>query len=251
VEAAVAFPDRIERSSQETSSPIPRRAPVLRFAAMTSAGTAAGAAALAATLGLAAGSWVVAVRQMHGMDMGVATELGSFGFFAGLWVVMMAAMMLPGAAPAVLRRARARGGVRAVPLFVGSYLAVWALVGMAVYVVYRPHGPVTAGAAVIAAGLYELTPLKRRFRARCRDSVRSGLWFGRYCAGSSIGLMLMWVALGVMSIPWMAVVAVVVLAQKLLPAKAAIDVPLAAAITGLGIWIIIAPSSVPGLMPAM
>jgi predicted metal-binding membrane protein len=63
--------------------------------------------------------------------------------------------------------------------------------------------------------------------------------------------MLMWVALGVMSIPWMAVVTVVVLAQKLLPAKAAIDLPLAAAIIGLGIWIIIAPSSVPGLMPPM
>ena len=57
--------------------------------------------------------------QMNGMDMGVATELGSFGFFAALWVSMMAAMMLPGAAPAVVRRAQAGGGVYAVPLFVG------------------------------------------------------------------------------------------------------------------------------------
>ena len=76
--------------------------------------------ALAATLGLAAAAWVVAVRQMTGMDMGVATELGSFGFFAAAWVSMMAAMMLPGAAPPVLRRAHARGRVRAVPLFVVS-----------------------------------------------------------------------------------------------------------------------------------
>ena len=111
-----------------------------RSAAMTSARTAATAAALTATLGLAAASWVVAVRRMNGMDMGVATRLGSFGFFAALWVVMMAAMMLPGAAPPVLRRAHASGGVRAVPVFVGSYLAVWALVGVAVYAVYRPHG---------------------------------------------------------------------------------------------------------------
>jgi predicted metal-binding membrane protein len=244
----MAFPDRVERTStQKASSPIPRRAPALRFAAIPADGTAA----LTATLGLAAAGWVVAVWQMHGMDMGVATELGSFGFFAGLWVVMMAAMMLPSAAPAVARRARARGGVRAVPLFVGSYLAVWALVGIAVYVGYRPHGTVAAGVVAIAAGLYELTPLKRRCRARCRDTVRSGFGFGRYCVGSSIGLMLMWVALGVMSIPWMAVVTVVVLAQKLLPAKAAIDLPLAAAIIGLGIWIIIAPSAVPGLMPPM
>ena len=79
-------------------------------------------AALTATLGLAAASWVVAVRQMNGMDMGVATRLGSFAFFVALWVSMMAAMMLPGAAPAVLRRAHASGRVRAVPLFVGSYL---------------------------------------------------------------------------------------------------------------------------------
>ena len=94
--------------------------------------TGATAAALTATLGLAAACWVVAVRQMNGMDMGVATRLGSFAFFAALWVPMMAAMMLPGAAPAVLRRAHASGQVRAVPLFVGSYLAVWALVGVAV-----------------------------------------------------------------------------------------------------------------------
>jgi predicted metal-binding membrane protein len=53
-----------------------------------------------ATLGLAAACWVVAVRQMSGMDMGVATRLGSLGFFVTVWVVMMAAMMLPGAAQA-------------------------------------------------------------------------------------------------------------------------------------------------------
>ncbi len=212
---------------------------------------AAMAAALAATLGLAAASWVVAVWQMHGIDMGVATRLGSFAFFTVVWAAMMAAMMLPGAAPAVLKRAHATGGVRAVPLFVGSYLAVWALVGVAVYALYRPHGYIAAAVVVIAAGVYEFTPLKRHFRRRCRDSVRSGFQFGLCCAGSSIGLMLMLVALGVMSVTWMSVIAILVLAQKLLPPKAAVDVPLALAITGLGIWIILAPSSVPGLTPPM
>ncbi len=185
--------------------------------------------ALAATLGLAAASWVVAVRQMNGMDMGVATRLGSFAFFVALWVSMMAAMMLPGAAPAVLRRARASGRVRTVPLFLGSYLAVWTLVGVAVYALYRPHGSFAAGAVAIAAGVYEFTPLKRYFRRRCRESVRSGFEFGLYCVSSSMGLMLMLVALGVMSVAWMAVIAVLAVAQKLLPAKAAIDVPLAVA----------------------
>src|SRR5229473_4731266 len=102
-------------------------------------------AALTATLGLAAAAWVVAARQMDGMDMGAATQLGSFAFFVALWVSMMAAMMLPGAAPAILRRAHA-AGVRALPLFVGSYLAVWTLVGVAVYALYRPHGAFAAGA---------------------------------------------------------------------------------------------------------
>jgi predicted metal-binding membrane protein len=221
------------------------------FTTVATARTAPKAAAVATTIGLAAASWVVAVRQMHGMDMGVATRLGSFVSFIAVWVAMMAAMMLPGAAPAVLRRAQASGRVRAVPLFIGSYLAVWALVGAAVYALYRPHGSMAAGAVTAAAGVYELTPLKRHFRRRCRDSGGSGFGFGLCCVGSSIGLMVMLVALGVMSVTWMSVIAVLVLAQKLLPAKAAVDVPLALAIIGLGIWIVLAPASVPGLMPPM
>jgi predicted metal-binding membrane protein len=185
------------------------------------------------------------------MDMGVATRLGSFAFFIGMWVAMMAAMMLPGTAPAVLRRARDGGGARAVPLFVVSYLAVWGVAGAAVYVVDRPHGTVAAGVVTVAAGLYEFTPVKKQFRRRCRGSAGSGFGFGLCCLGSSIGLMAMLVALGVMSIPWMAVITVLACAQKLLPLQAAIDVPLALAITGLGILIIFAPAAVPGLTPMM
>jgi predicted metal-binding membrane protein len=155
---------------------------------------ARGATALATTLGLAAAAWIVTVRQMHGMDMGVATQLGSFAFFVALWAAMMAAMMLPGAVQAVLRRAEASGRVDVVLPFVA---------------------------------------------------------FGLYCVGSSVGLMAMLVALGVMSVPWMLVIAVLVLVQKLLPATAAIDVPLAVAIIAFGVWILISPASVPGLMPLM
>ena len=212
---------------------------------------AATAGPLTATLALAAACWVVAIRQMTGMNMGIATRLGTFASFAAVWVAMMAAMMLPGAVPAVIRRVQASGRARAMPLFVGSYLAVWALVGVVVYALYRPHGALAAGVVVIAAGAYELTPVKQDFRRRCRESVHSGFGFGLCCVGSSIGLMLMLVALGVMSITWMVVIAVLALAQKLLPAKVAVDVPLALAIIGLGVLIVIAPSSVPGLMPPM
>jgi predicted metal-binding membrane protein len=141
--------------------------------------------------------------------------------------------------------------VRAVPVFAGSHLAVWALAGVLVYALYRPHGSVAAGVVVIAAGVYEVTPLKRHCRRRCRENIGSGLGFGLCCLGSPIGLMAMLVALGVMSITWMAVIAVLATAQKLLPANAALDVPLALAITGLGILIVMAPSAVPGLMPPM
>jgi hypothetical protein len=204
-----------------------------------------------AMLGLAAACWIVAIRQTQGMDMGAGTRLGSLTSFVVLWVTMMAAMMLPGAAPAVLRRAQASGRARTVPIFVCSYLAIWTLAGIAVYALYRPHDSVTAGVAVMAAGLYELTPLKRHFRRRCHEGASSGFEFGLACVGSSIGLMLILLAVSVMSITWMAVIAILVLAQKLLPARAAIDVPLALAIVGLGVLIVIEPSLIPGLTPPM
>ncbi len=209
------------------------------------------AVALVATLGLAAASWIVAVRQMHGMDMGVATELGSFPFFVALWVTMMAAMMLPGAVPAAVRRAAAGAPMAAGPRFVASYLMVWTLVGFVVYALYRPHGTFAAGVVAIAAGVYELTPLKQHSRRGCQESVRSGVGFGLCCVGSSIGLMAMLVALGVMSVTWMTAIAILVLAQKLMPLRPTIDVPVALVIVGLGILIVLAPSSVPGLMPPM
>lgn len=182
--------------------------------------------------------------------MGTSSELGSLSFFAGVWVAMMAAMMLPGAVPAATRFARARGALAA-PLFAASYLAVWALFGLAVFAVYQPHSEALAGALTIGAGLYELTPLKRESRRRCQRTVHSGFQFGGYCVGSSVGLMVMLVALGVMSIAWMAIVAALVVAQKLLPPGAWIDVPVAVAIVTLGIAIVVSPSSVPGFVVPM
>jgi predicted metal-binding membrane protein len=141
----------------------------------------------------------------------------------------MAAMMLPGTVPVTVRRARG------IAPFVAAYLAVWTVVGVAVYLVYAPHGALAAGLVVIAAGLYELTPLKRRCRERCREETGSGLVLGIHCVGASLGLMAMFVALGVMNVAWMLVVAAVVLAQKLLPPRAAIDVPIALAIIAIGL----------------
>jgi predicted metal-binding membrane protein len=206
-------------------------------------------AVLAATLGLAAAGWAAAVWLMDGMDMGIATRPGSFGFFTAVWVTMTAAMMLPGAAPAISRCARVNGTARAAVPFATSYLAVWAIAGVLAYLLDRPHGTVAAGAVVVAAGAYELTPLKRRFRERCREGGGSGLTFGLYCVGSGIGLMAMLVALDVMSVLWMAVVAVLGSGQKLLPAKALVDISLGLAIVGLGLGLVFSPALIPGLAP--
>jgi predicted metal-binding membrane protein len=138
----------------------------------------------------------------------------------------MAAMMLPSAVPAALRCGRPS----AAAWLAVSYVALWAAVGLAVVALV----PMSA-AVVIAAGLYELTPLKRACRRRCREHVRSGLELGLYCVGSSLGLMAAFVALGAMGIEWMAVAAVAVLAQKLVPPVAAIDVPVAVGIIVLGV----------------
>jgi predicted metal-binding membrane protein len=197
--------------------------------------TSTRAIVLTSTFGVAAACWLVAAQQMSGMDMGTETTLGSFPFFLGVWVSMMAAMMLPGALPAVSQFVRTQGRPLAAPLFAASYVAVWTLFGVALYALYAPHGAWVAGLLTIGAGIYELTPLKRSCRRRCRESVRSGFEFGVYCVGSSVGLMVVLVALGVMSLTWMGAIAGLVLAQKLLAPAAAVDVPVALGIVALGV----------------
>jgi hypothetical protein len=169
-------------------------------AGMTSARTAATAAALT-TLGLAAASWVVALRQMNGMDMGVVTELGSFAFFVALWVSMMAAMMLPGAVPAVSRFVRVDGQTR-LPAALSRE---------------RPLG-------------IRVRDLLRRLEHRVDGDAAGARRHEHRLDG---------------------VVAAVVLVQKLLPPRAVIDVPLALTIIAIGILVVVAPSSIPGLTDTM
>jgi predicted metal-binding membrane protein len=107
--------------------------------------------------------------------------------------------------------------VLAAPLFAGSYLVVWTAVGLATHALYRPPAPAVAVALVAAAVLYELTPLKRACRRRCREERRSGLQFGGWCVGSSLGLMAVLIALDPMSLPLMCAVGAIALIQKELP----------------------------------
>jgi predicted metal-binding membrane protein len=98
------------------------------------------------------------------------------------------------------------------PGFAASYLAVWlALALLALQVPWMSLGAYAA----VAGGLYELTPLKRRFLERCR--AVHGLRHGLDCAGSSAGLMVAFFGLGLMSVWWMAAVAAVVFTEKVTP----------------------------------
>ncbi|HEU4979178.1 MAG TPA: DUF2182 domain-containing protein, partial [Solirubrobacteraceae bacterium] len=129
----------------------------------------------------------------------------------------MAAMMLPGALPAIVRRTRDGGPLVAAPLFAGAYAGVWALAGLAVSLLYRSPGTPVAAALVAAGVAYQLTPPARACRQRCRRERRSGLRFGAWCVGSSLGLMAVLVAIDPMSMPLMCGVAAIAFVQKELP----------------------------------
>jgi predicted metal-binding membrane protein len=225
---------------------------------------------IASILVLAAAAWLVTVVRMRGMDMGPGTDLGSLSFFAGVWTVMMAAMMLPSALPAIAAFADRRRRRTAPLLFAGTYIAVWAAVGLAAFAAYRGiraadlgflawdrAGAWIAGAAVVAAGLYELTPLKRATLGRCRadprtgNPVAAGLRYGVNCVGCSAGLMLVLFAVGVMSITWMIVVAALIFVEKVPRVGASLPAPVAFALVAAGVWIALDAASVPGLTPPM
>jgi predicted metal-binding membrane protein len=178
---------------------------------------------------------------------------------------MTAAMMLPSAAPAARHVARLARHVPTV-LFAAGYLAVWTGYGLVAYAVFRlvtsfdigwlawsEGGPYVAGGVIVAAGIYELTPLKRLSLRRCRSArhggsaLRSGVAHGFDCVGCSGGLMVVLFVLGVMSLFWMAVVAVAIFAEKVLPHGHRLALPVAAALSALGLWVAVSPASVPGL----
>ena len=133
------------------------------------------------TPGVAAACWVVAAREVTGMGMGTATRLWSFGFFDHRVGGDDAAGHGPGSAQARPGRRRAR----TVPVFTGSYLTVWALAGVVVYALYRPHGSLATRGRDRGWCLRAL-PAQAALPPACREGAGSGL--GICCVGSSIGV---------------------------------------------------------------
>ena len=240
---------------------------------------------ISALLALAALAWLVVTRRMAGMDAGPGTDPGTLGFYTLSWVLMMAAMMLPSIVPMVLAlpsihgRRRIRDSIGATPptgLFVAGYLVAWTAFGLVAYALFTwvrslsigelrwsQDGRYLAGAVLVAAAIYQLTPAKNASLRRCRgahDFVlghrREGrlgaLWMGAlhgaWCVGCCWMLMAALFALGLMSITWMVVIAGAIAAEKLLPSPARTSRAIAVGLAVLGIALIGSPGRVPGLV---
>jgi predicted metal-binding membrane protein len=215
---------------------------------------------------------------MAGMDAGPGTDLGALGWFLGVWVVMMAAMMFPSLAPTAAlyaRMTRRRGPLRPL-LFAVSYLLVWGAAGLVAFGLYRAGHSVLgsslgwdaggrwlAGGVLALAAVYEFTPLKDVCLGKCRSPLafllgtwregpRGALEMGArhagWCLGCCWGLMAALFALGVMSLTWMALVAAMIALEKTLPWRRVVTWATAGLLLVLAIAVVAVPHEVPGLV---
>jgi len=232
---------------------------------------------IALLLALAAVGWWWTVEEMQGMDGGPWTNLGTLAWFVGVWVVMMAAMMFPSVSPTVAlysHMTKSRSPVAPL-LFTSGYLVAWTSVGVLAFAVATAGGRISgdllawdragrwvAGTTLIVAAVYELTPLKDACLGKCRSplgfllsswrsgragALQMGARHGAWCIGCCWALMASLFALGVMSIAWMAVVAGLIAFEKLIPFRRAATYVTAAVLLVLGVLLIAAPDTIPGL----
>jgi predicted metal-binding membrane protein len=230
-----------------------------------------------ALFALAGVGWWWTAHQMRGMDAGPWSALGGLGWFLGVWVVMMAAMMLPSVAPTValysrMTRNRSTGLTL---LFIGGYLFTWAAAGLAALGIgaaasavagtgleWSHAGRVLAGITLLAAAGYQLSPLKDVCLGKCRSplgmllgswrdgglgALRMGIKNGAWCVGCCWALMASLFALGVMSVLWMAVVASLIAIEKTVPWGRPATFGTAIVLLALGVTFLAAPSAIPDL----
>jgi predicted metal-binding membrane protein len=198
---------------------------------------------------------------------------------------MMAAMMFPSVAPAVLMYDRLREGHRArgkgaaadaTALFVLGYLLVWTAAGVAAYgllelfhalrpsfMAWQEAGRYVAGGVIVVAAVYQITPLKRACLVKCRSpmmflaerwrsgrvgALELGSRHGAWCLGCCWALMAALFAVGVMSLGWMAVMAALIAGEKLLPRPTAARRTVAVLLLVLGLGVAFVPGGVPGFV---
>ena len=211
------------------------------------------------------------------MDGGPWTDLGTLAWFVGVWVVMMAAMMFPSVAPTVALYARMTKtrSPMAPLLFTSGYLIAWTSVGVLAFALATAGGRASgdllawdrggrwiAGATLVVAAVYELTPLKDVCLGKCRSPLgfllgawRSGRWgalqmgtrHGGWCIGCCWALMASLFALGVMSVVWMAFVAGLIAFEKLIPSRRVATYGTTTVLLVLGLLVMLAPDAIPAL----
>lgn len=233
---------------------------------------------------IAALGWVVTITWAGPMGAGPGTMGLSLTAFLSVWVVMMAAMMFPSVAPMVATYVSAQRGRRArsMPapagatiMFIGGYLLSWAAAGVVCFTVvqgaslvardpmfWERRGRWLTVAVLLGAAVYELTPAKYACLSRCRNPIgfvihqwrdgragalRMGVEQGAWCVGCCWGLMAALVALGMMSLAWMAVTALLIAVEKLLPWRSVGTAAVTSALVLLALMVAIEPDRVPGL----
>lgn len=226
-------------------------------------------------LAVAGAAWLWVLLQRGGTGAMPGTMgLGVAGFEA-MWTVMMAAMMLPAAAPIASMYARSLTSRRTprMAVFIAGYIAVWAAAGLPAYLLAmeagraasrRPLVGTAAAAAIFAVnGVYQLTPWKNRCLAKCRAPIgllikyasfrgrsrdlRAGAHHGAYCLGCCWSLMALLAAFGMMNAWAMAALAAVVAGEKLLPAGQVIARAAGLLSLGMAIGVFWIPALAPGL----
>ena len=259
-------------------------APAQNVAPATRPGLAPAFAAVRARLGLvallfalAAAGWWWTIDQMQGMDNGPWTGLGTLGWFLAVWVVMMGAMMFPSVAPTVAlysRMTRERSPLSPL-LFAAGYLVTWGGAGVLAFAAAVAGGRVAggvlawdragrwvAGATLVLAAVYQVTPLKDACLGKCRSplgfllgswrdghvgALEMGAKNGAWCVGCCWALMASLFALGIMSISWMGFVSALIAVEKTVPWRRVPTYGTAAILLGLGVLLLAAPGAVPAL----
>jgi predicted metal-binding membrane protein len=227
---------------------------------------------------LAGLAWWSTADRMAGMDAGPGTDLGTLGWFLGVWLVMMAAMMFPSVAPTVAlysQMTRERGLSRPL-LFTGGYLVVWGAAGVVGYGLFKlgdsllggdlawdAAGQWLVGGILVVAATYELTPLKEACLGKCRSplgfligawrdgpggALEMGARHAAWCVGCCWALMAALFALGVMSLAWMAFVAALIALEKTLPWGRVVTWGTAGVLVLLAVAVLAAPDSLPGFV---
>lgn len=230
---------------------------------------------------LAAVGWWWSVRmagEMTGTDtsMGMSSmasdEVLTLVPFLAAWLAMMTAMMFPAITPVVrlYGRAAAAGRVAPLPFFVAGYIAVWTALGLPAYAAWRalmdpidmhePWAGRLAGGVLIAAAVWQLTPLKSVCLRHCRSPIsffmrfgssvtrpvgalRMGATHGSFCVGCCWALMAVLVALGTMNLAWMAILAVLIVLEKNAPIGERIAQLAAVGFVVLGVALLIRPDT--------